>query len=183
MPNRNRVPKFPLDIIIASQPLCRSISGKVPTDNKQSRQPRQAPSCFLYYSTSSLIVLPSSSHPDSLFTNPNDPTCPPAKFPIQKVRIKLSHAPFLPLVRHFACKLDPSDTVEIFSSCTTFALSLSLFITTVTFLRNHLSFTKPQHTYPGVDHLLRQTSLCPTQLPTWVKLPSTATCQNLTPSL
>ena len=47
------------------------------------------------------LVLPSSSHPDLLFTNPNDPTCPLAKLPYKKVRIKLSHAPFLALPRRW----------------------------------------------------------------------------------
>jgi hypothetical protein len=87
-------PKFPLGVI-TSQPLYHSIQERFQQiTQKQTTSPGTQLLPLLLYLTS--LVLPSSSHPDLLFTNPNDPTCPPAKL---KVRIKLSHAPFLPLPR------------------------------------------------------------------------------------
>jgi hypothetical protein len=138
----------------------------------QSRQPRQAPSCFLYYSTSPLL----SFHPRRIqiyysqirTTRPTHQRSSHTKGTCQIITCSISSAPTA-----------PSDIVEIFFSCTTFTLSS---------LPLSPSSQPPQlhpglNTYPIADHLLRQTSLCPTQLPIWVKLPSTATCQNLTPSL
>lgn len=78
------------------------------------------------------LVLPSSSHPDLLFTNPNDPTCPPAKLPYKRYGVKLSHAPFLPLPR-----LHP--TLLRFSSRALPLLSLHYHCHIP---RNHLSFTQ-----------------------------------------
>jgi hypothetical protein len=125
-----RLPKIPLGVI-ASQPLYRSISGKIPTDNtKQTTSPGIQLLPLLLYLIS--LVLPSSAHPDLLFTNPNDPTCPPAKLPYKKVRIKLSHAPFLPLPR-----LHPTSLRFCFR-----ALPLLSFHYHCHIPRNHFSFTQ-----------------------------------------
>jgi hypothetical protein len=147
-------------------------SGKVPTDNNKADH-------FARYPAASFTTLPHLSlsfHPRHIqvyysqirTTRPAHQRSSHTKGTYQIITCSISSAP-----------TTPSDIVEIFFSCTTFALS-SLPL-------SHSSQPPQLHpdlnTYPVADHLLRQTSLCPTQLPIWVKLPSTATCQNLTPSL
>jgi hypothetical protein len=59
---------------------------EVPKDNtKQTTSPGTQLLPLLLYLIS--LVHPSSSHPDLLLTNPNDPTCPPTKFPYKKVGV------------------------------------------------------------------------------------------------
>lgn len=93
----------------------------------QSRQPRQAPSCSLYYFY--LISLCPSILVASRFTihkseRPDLPTSESShtKGTYQIITCSISSA----RTAFGACKPTPSDIVEIFSSCTTFALSLSL---------------------------------------------------------
>lgn len=123
---------------------------EAPTDNtKQTTSPGTQLLPLLLYHIS--FVRPSSSYPDLLLTNPNDPTLPTSEAPIQKVRIKLSHAPPLPLPQHLAPASLLHPTSLRFSSRALPLLSLSLHYH-YHIPRSHLSF----NTYLLADHLLRQ---------------------------
>jgi hypothetical protein len=78
------------------------------------------------------LVLPSSSHPDLLFTNPNDPTCPPAKLPYKKY---VSNYHML----HFSRSHGSHPTLLRFSSRALPLLSLHYHCHIP---HNHLSFTQ-----------------------------------------
>jgi hypothetical protein len=134
MPNGNRVSrKFPLASSLLNLYIA-VFQGRFQRIT-QSRQPRQASSCFLYYSTSSLL----SFHPRRIqiyysqirTTRPAHQRSSHTKGTYQIITCSISSAPtaLVPAI----CSIRPLR----FSPR---ALPLPL-----SFLRNHLSFTKPQH--------------------------------------
>lgn len=116
MPNGNRVPE---NSNLASSFLNLYRFQRI----TQSRQPRQTPNCFLYYSTSSLL----SFHPRRIqiyysqirTTRPAHQRSSHTKGTYQIITCSISsaHTALVP------ARSAPSNIVEIFSSCTTFALS------------------------------------------------------------
>ena len=137
MPNgQPRLRNFPLASSLPNLDIV--VFKEVPKDNtKQKTSPGTQLLPLLLYLIS--LVHPSSSHPDLLLTNPNDPTCPPTKLPYKKVGVIIT------------CSISSARTTLARSSLlhpTSLRFcprahclySLSLFITTVTSPRNHLSF-------------------------------------------
>lgn len=144
MPNGNRVSrKFPLASSLLNLYIA-VFQGRF-QGITQSKQPRQASSCFLYYSTSSLL----SFHPRRIqiycsqirTTRPAHQRSSHTKGTYQIITCSISSAPTA-----------PSDIVEIFFSCTTFTFS-SL---PLSHSSQPLQLHPGLNTYPVADHLLRQ---------------------------
>jgi len=126
MPNSNRVSRnFPLASSLLNL-YTTVFQGKVPTDKtKQTTSPGTQ--------LLPLLTLPHLSCPSILVASrftihkSERPDLPTSEAPIQKVHVKLSHAPFLPLPRHLVpASLLHQTSLRFSPRVTTFAPSLLL---------------------------------------------------------
>jgi hypothetical protein len=132
-----------------------AVFREAPTDNtKQTTSPGTQLLPLLLYLIS--LVRPSSSHPDLLLTNPNDPTLPTSEAPYQRY---VSNYHMLHLFRSHG--MAPASLLHPTLRFSPRALPLLSLHYYCHILHNHLKLHPGPNTYLLADHLLRQLVYAP----------------------